>query len=223
MKKLSFAFVEYLHFYLSLRPMMMNSPSVLGAAALDLLAPPRGGGGGGASSSDDASMMTQSNVVKDDAFNFAFPILVFPNANDGNASSSCAKRKRNAVEKLFRCALDGVQRALSRKKSKSGSSDGLVGGGANYLGAAHASHGGEVVHAWLTASRTVLLLAVLLSSESEADEDEEFVARTFRAMERELTRARMNPFGGNGGGLSDEREDEGGRLERCRRAIANAC
>jgi len=219
MKKLSFAFVEYLHFYLSLRPMMMNSPSVLGAAALDLLAPPRGGGGGGASSSDDASMVTQSNVVKDDAFNFAFPILVFPNANDGNASSW----KRNAVEKLFRCALDGVQRALSRKKSKSGSSDGLVGGGANYLGAAHASHGGEVVHAWLTASRTVLLLAVLLSSESEADEDEEFVARTFRAMERELTRARMNPFGGNGGGLSDEREDEGGRLERCRRAIANAC
>jgi len=213
MKKLSFAFVEYLHFCLSLRPMMMNSPSVLGAAALDLLA----------SSSDDASMMTQSNVVKDNAFNFAFPILVFPNANDGNASSSCAKRKRNAVEKLFRCALDGVQRALSRKKSKSGSSDGLVGGGANYLGAAHASHGGEVVHAWLTASRTVLLLAVVSSSESEADEDEEFVARTFRAMERELTRARMNPFGGNGGGLSDEREDEGGRLERCRRAIANAC
>ena len=209
MKKLSFAFVEYLHFCLSLRPMMMNSPSVLGAAALDLLA----------SSSDDASMVTQSNVVKDNAFNFAFPILVFPNANDGNASSW----KRNAVEKLFRCALDGVQRALSRKKSKSGSSDGLVGGGANYLGAAHASHGGEVVHAWLTASRTVLLLAVLLSSESEADEDEEFVARTFRAMERELTRARMNPFGGNGGGLSDEREDEGGRLERCRRAIANAC
>ena len=209
MKKLSFAFVEYLHFCLSLRPMMMNSPSVLGAAALDLLAPR----GGGASSSDDVK----------DAFNFAFPILVFPNANDGNASSSCAKRKRNAVEKLFRCALDGVQRALSRKKSKSGSSDGLVGGGANYLGAAHASHGGEVVHAWLTASRTVLLLAVLLSSESEADEDEEFVARTFRAMERELTRARMNPFGGNGGGLSDEREDEGGRLERCRRAIANAC
>jgi len=193
--------------------MMMNSPSVLGAAALDLLAPPRGGG---ASSSDDVK----------DAFNFAFPILVFPNANDGNASSSCAKRKRNAVEKLFRCALDGVQRALSRrKKSKSGSSDGglVVGGGANYLGAAHASHGGEVVHAWLTASRTVLLLAVVSSSESEADEDEEFVARTFRAMERELTRARMNPFGGNGGGLSDEREDEGGRLERCRRAIANAC
>ena len=201
--------------------MMMNSPSsssspsaraiVLGAAALDLLA----------SSSDDASMVTQSNVVKDNAFNFAFPILVFPNANDGNASSW----KRNAVEKLFRCALDGVQRALSRrKKSKSGSSDGLVGGGgANYLGAAHASHGGEVVHAWLTASRTVLLLAVVSSSESEADEDEEFVARTFRAMERELTRARMNPFGGNGGGLSDEREDEGGRLERCRRAIANAC
>jgi len=218
MKKLSFAFVEYLHFCLSLRQMMMNSPSVLGAAALDLLAPPRGGGGGGgASSSDDASMMTQSNVVKDNAF-FSFPILVFPNANDGNASSW----KRNAVEKLFRCALDGVQRALSRKKSKSGSSDGLVGGGANYLGAAHASHGGEVVHAWLTASRTVLLLAVS-SSESEADEDEEFVARTFRAMERELTRARMNPFGGNGGGLSDEREDEGGRLERCRRAIANAC
>jgi hypothetical protein len=189
--------------------MMMNSPSVLGAAALDLLAPPRGGG---ASSSDDVK----------DAFNFAFPILVFPNANDGNASSW----KRNAVEKLFRCALDGVQRALSRrKKSKSGSSDGglVGGGGANYLGAAHASHGGEVVHAWLTASRTVLLLAVLKSSESEADEDEEFVARTFRAMERELTRARMNPFGGNGGGLSDEREDEGGRLERCRRAIANAC
>ena len=201
--------------------MTMNSPSsssspharavVLGAAALDLLA----------SSSDDASMMMQSNVVKDNAFNFAFPILVFPNANDGNASSW----KRNAVEKLFRCALDGVQRALSRrKKSKSGSSDSLVGGGgANYLGAAHASHGGEVVHAWLTASRTVLLLAVVVPSESEADEDEEFVARTFRAMERELTRARMNPFGGNGGGLSDEREDEGGRLERCRRAIANAC
>ena len=203
---------------------MMNSPSVLGAAALDLLAPPRGGGGGGASSSsDDASMVMQSNVVKDNAFNFAFPILVFPNANDGNASSSCAKSKRNAVEKLFRCALDGVQRALSRRKKSGGSSDTLVvGGGANYLGAAHASHGGEVVHAWLTASRTVLLLAVS-SSESEADEDEEFVARTFRAMERELTRARMNPFGGNGGGLSDEREDEGGRLERCRRAIANAC
>lgn len=202
----------------------MNSPSsssssspharviVLGAAALDLLAPR--GGGGGASSSDDASMMMQSNTVKD-AF-FAFPILVFPAKE--NASKSCARKR--AVEKLFRCALDGVQRALSRKKS-SGSSDGLVGGGANYLGAAHASHGGEVVHAWLTASRTVLLLAVL--SESEADEDEEFVVRTFRAMERELTRARMNPFGGNGGGFSDEREDEGGRLERCRRAIANAC
>lgn len=201
----------------------MNSPSssssssspharviVLGAAALDLLAPR----GGGASSSDDASMMMQSNTVKD-AF-FAFPILVFPAKE--NASKSCARKR--AVEKLFRCALDGVQRALSRKKS-SGSSDGLVGGGANYLGAAHASHGGEVVHAWLTASRTVLLLAVL--SESEADEDEEFVVRTFRAMERELTRARMNPFGGNGGGFSDEREDEGGRLERCRRAIANAC
>lgn len=200
----------------------MNSPSsssssspharviVLGAAALDLLAPR----GGGASSSDDASMMMQSNTVKD-AF-FAFPILVFPAKE--NASKSCARKR--AVEKLFRCALDGVQRALSRKKS-SGSSDGLVGGGANYFGAAHASHGGEVVHAWLTASRTVLLLAVL--SESEADEDEEFVVRTFRAMERELTRARMNPFGGNGGGFSDEREDEGGRLERCRRAIANAC
>lgn len=200
----------------------MNSPSsssssspharviVLGAAALDLLAPR----GGGASSSDDASMMMRSNTVKD-AF-FAFPILVFPAKE--NASKSCARKR--AVEKLFRCALDGVQRALSRKKS-SGSSDGLVGGGANYLGAAHASHGGEVVHAWLTASRTVLLLAVL--SESEADEDEEFVVRTFRAMERELTRARMNPFGGNGGGFSDEREDEGGRLERCRRAIANAC
>ena len=203
----------------------MNSPSssssssspharviVLGAAALDLLAPR--GGGGGASSSDDASMMMRSNTVKD-AF-FAFPILVFPAKE--NASKSCARKR--AVEKLFRCALDGVQRALSRKKS-SGSSDGLVGGGANYFGAAHASHGGEVVHAWLTASRTVLLLAVL--SESEADEDEEFVVRTFRAMERELTRARMNPFGGNGGGFSDEREDEGGRLERCRRAIANAC
>ena len=200
----------------------MNSPSsssssspharviVLGAAALDLLAPR----GGGASSSDDASMMMRSNTVKD-AF-FAFPILVFPAKE--NASKSCARKR--AVEKLFRCALDGVQRALSRKKS-SGSSDGLVGGGANYFGAAHASHGGEVVHAWLTASRTVLLLAVL--SESEADEDEEFVVRTFRAMERELTRARMNPFGGNGGGFSDEREDEGGRLERCRRAIANAC
>ena len=202
----------------------MNSPSsssssspharviVLGAAALDLLAPR--GGGGGASSSDDASMMMRSNTVKD-AF-FAFPILVFPAKE--NASKSCARKR--AVEKLFRCALDGVQRALSRKKS-SGSSDGLVGGGATSCGAAHASHGGEVVHAWLTASRTVLLLAVL--SESEADEDEEFVVRTFRAMERELTRARMNPFGGNGGGFSDEREDEGGRLERCRRAIANAC
>jgi len=206
----------------------MNSPSsssssspharviVLGAAALDLLAPR----GGGASSSDDASMMMRSNTVKD-AF-FAFPILVFPAKE--NASKSCARKR--AVEKLFRCALDGVQRALSRKKS-SGSSDGLVGGGANYLGAAHASHGGEVVHAWLTASRTVLLLAVSSQSEeSEAadEEEEKFVARTFRAMERELTRARMNPFGGNGGGLSDEeRDDEGGRLERCRRALANAC
>ena len=93
------------------------------------------------------------------------------------------------------------------------------------MGAAHASHGDEiVVHAWRTASRTVLLLAVSSQSESEADEEEEkFVARTFRAMERELTRARMNPFGGNGGGLGEERDDEGGRLERCRRAMANAC
>ena len=99
----------------------MNSPSssssssspharviVLGAAALDLLAPR--GGGGGASSSDDASMMMRSNTVKD-AF-FAFPILVFPAKE--NASKSCARKR--AVEKLFRCALDGVQRALSRKK-----------------------------------------------------------------------------------------------------------
>ena len=193
----------------------MNSPSsssspcvIIGSAALDLLASPGGGGGGsgGASSSSDAT--------KDDAFVFASPILVFPGgANTGNGSNDEAARK---VEKLFRCALDGAQRALS--------SSNLAGGGAaaNYLGAAHASHGGEVVHAWLTASRTVLLLALL--SESEAvDEEEKFVAGTFRAMERELARARMNPFGGNGGGLSDERDDGGGRLERCRRAMANAC
>jgi hypothetical protein len=203
-------FVKYLHTVSA--SATMNSPSsssspcvIIGSAALDLLASPGGGGGGsgGASSSD---------ATKDDAFVFASPILIFPaDANTGNGSNDEAARK---VEKLFRCALDGAQRALSN----------LVGGNANnYLGAAHASHGGEVVHAWLTASRTVLLLALL--SESEAvDEEEKFVAGTFRAMERELARARMNPFGGNGGGLSDdERDDGGGRLERCRRAMANAC
>jgi len=130
--------------------------------------------------------------------------------------------ERRAVEKLFRCALDGTQRALSSSSHLLAAAGGAAAN--NYLGAAHASHE-VVVHAWQTASRTVLLLAVSSQSEeSEADEEEEkFVARTFRAMERELTRARMNPFGGNGGGLGEERDDEGGRLERCRRAMANAC
>ena len=196
----------------------MNSPSssssphvIVGAAALDLLASTGGGGGGsgGASSSSDAT--------KDDSFVFASPVLVFP----GNALND---GERRAVEKLFRCALDGAQRALSSSSHLLAGAGGGSAAANNYLGAAHASHGGEVVHAWRTASRTVLLLAVSSQSESEADEEEEkFVARTFRAMERELTRARMNPFGGNGGGLSEERDDEGGRLERCRRAMANAC
>jgi hypothetical protein len=188
-----------------------SSHRVVAGAALDLLnASPGGSGSGGASSSSD------------DSFVFASPILVFP----GNALND---GERRAVEKLFRCALDGAQRALSSSSSHLLAA--AAGGSAaanNYLGAAHASHGGEVVvHAWRTASRTVLLLAVSSQSEeSEAadEEEEKFVARTFRAMERELTRARMNPFGGNGGGLSDEeRDDEGGRLERCRRALANAC
>jgi hypothetical protein len=218
-------FVKYLHTVSA--SATMNSPSssssppviIIGSAALDLLASPGGGGGGsgGASSSD---------ATKDDAFVFASPILIFPaDANTGNGSNDEAARK---VEKLFRCALDGAQRALSSSSSHLLAA--AAGGSAaanNYLGAAHASHGEVVVHAWRTASRTVLLLAVSSQSEeSEAadEEEEKFVARTFRAMGRELTRARMNPFGGNGGGLSDEeRDDEGGRLERCRRALANAC
>ena len=136
-----------------------------------------------------------------------------------NASSS------SKLEKLFLRAADGVQYALTRRHHQSTTIT------ENDVGVVCSSSDGEVVYAWLTASRFVLMLAMTRETEEEEEEEEEEFVRVrkkFQAMESALTRARMNPFFEEEEEKDDSDDDERGkeaggkRWESFRQALANA-
>ena len=143
-----------------------------------------------------------------------------------NASSS------SKLEKLFLRAADGVQYALLERSKTTRQHHQSMTTTENYVGVVCSSSDGEVVHAWLTASRFVLMLAMTRETEEEEEEEEEeFVVRKkFQAMESALVNARMNPFfeeeeeKDDGDDDDDEREKEAGgkKWESFRRALANA-
>ena len=143
-----------------------------------------------------------------------------------NASSS------SKLEKLFLRAADGVQYALTRRHHQSTTIT------ENDVGVVCSSSDGEVVYAWLTASRFVLMLAMTreteeeeVEEEEEEEEEEEFVRvrKKFQAMESALTRARMNPFFEEEEEKDDSDDDDergkeagGKKWESFRQALANA-
>ena len=138
-----------------------------------------------------------------------------------NASSS------SKLEKLFLRAADGVQYALTRRHHQSMTTT------ENYVGVVCSSSDGEVVYAWLTASRFVLMLAMTRETEEEEEEEEEEefvrVRKKFQAMESALTRARMNPFFEEEEEKDDSDDDDergkeagGKKWESFRQALANA-
>ena len=137
-----------------------------------------------------------------------------------NASSS------SKLEKLFLRAADGVQYALTRRHHQSTTIT------ENDVGVVCSSSDGEVVYAWLTASRFVLMLAMTRETEEEEEEEEEEFVRVrkkFQAMESALTRARMNPFFEEEEEKDDSDDDDergkeagGKKWESFRRALANA-
>ena len=136
-----------------------------------------------------------------------------------NASSS------SKLEKLFLRAADGVQYALTRRHHQSTTIT------ENDVGVVCSSSDGEVVYAWLTASRFVLMLAMTRETEEEEEEEEEEFVRVrkkFQAMESALTRARMNPFFEEEEEKDDDDDDERGKeaggkkWESFRQALANA-
>ena len=159
-----------------------------------------------ASSSDDGKRTTTTTTTTTTA----------------NASSS------SKLEKLFLRAADGVQYALTRRHHQSMTTTG------NDVGVVCSSSDGEVVYAWLTASRFVLMLAMTRETEEEEEEEEEAeeefvrVRKKFQAMESALTRARMNPFFEEEEEKDDDDDDERGKeaggkkWESFRQALANA-
>ena len=159
-----------------------------------------------ASSSDDGKRTTTTTTTT---------------TTTANASSS------SKLEKLFLRAADGVQYALTRRHHQSMTTTG------NDVGVVCSSSDGEVVYAWLTASRFVLMLAMTRETEEEEEEEEaeeEFVRvrKKFQAMESALTRARMNPFFEEEEEKDDDDDDERGKeaggkkWESFRQALANA-
>ena len=147
-----------------------------------------------------------------------------------NAFSSSSK-----LEKLFLRAADGVQYALLERSKTTRQHHQSMTTTENYVGVVCSSSDGEVVYAWLTASRFVLMLAMTRETEEEEEEEEaeeEFVRvrKKFQAMESALTRARMNPFfeeeeeKDDDDDDDDERKKEAGgkKWESFRQALANA-
>ena len=143
-----------------------------------------------------------------------------------NASSS------SKLEKLFLRAADGVQYALLERSKTTRQHHQSMTTTENYVGVVCSSSDGEVVYAWLTVSRFVLMLAMTRETEEEEEEvEEEFVVRKkFQAMESALTRARMNPFFEEEEEKDDDDDDDdergkeagGKKWESFRRALANA-
>ena len=116
--------------------MLHNPPRVFGAAVLDVRRVEDASKSGDTIVSSSSSL---SSLVVEPAF-----IL---SQNDGEESSTKLR-----VQKLFQFALDGIERAFALKAPKAM-------GNENYLGVAHCASEGEVVHGWLTASKSILLLA----------------------------------------------------------------
>jgi hypothetical protein len=136
------------------------------------------------------------------------------------------------LEKLFLRAADGVQYALLERSKTTRQHHQSMTTTGNYVGVVCSSSDGEVVYAWLTASRFVLMLAMTRETEEddEEEEEEEFVVRKkFQAMESALTRARMNPFFEEEEEKDDDDDDDergkeagGKKWESFRQALANA-
>jgi hypothetical protein len=137
------------------------------------------------------------------------------------------------LEKLFLRAADGVQYALLERSETTRQHHQSMTTTGNYVGVVCSSSDGEVVYAWLTASRFVLMLAMTRETEEddEEEEEEEFVVRKkFQAMESALTRARMNPFFEEEEEKDDDDDDDdkrgkeagGKKWESFRQALANA-
>ena len=151
-------------------------------------------------------------------------------SDDGKRTTTTTTTTTNAsssskLEKLFLRAADGVQYALTRRHHQSTTIT------ENDVGVVCSSSDGEVVYAWLTASRFVLMLAMTRETEEEEEEEEEEFVRVrkkFQAMESALTRARMNPFFEEEEEKDDDDNDERGKeaggkkWESFRQALANA-
>ena len=196
---------------------------LLGAAALDLEL---------VSSRDVLRLAPLCVVVADD---FKADDAASSNDDDDGKRTTTTTTTANAfssssskLEKLFLRAADGVQYALTRRHHQSMTTTG------NDVGVVCSSSDGEVVYAWLTASRFVLMLAMTRETEEEEEEEEaeeEFVRvrKKFQAMESALTRARMNPFFEEEEEKDDDDDDDerkkeagGKKWESFRRALANA-
>ena len=192
---------------------------LLGAAALDLELVSR----------DILRLAPRVVVVADD-----FKVDDAASSSDDGKRTTTTTTTANAsssskLEKLFLRAADGVQYALTRRHHQSMTTTG------NDVGVVCSSSDGEVVYAWLTASRFVLMLAMTRETEEEEEEEEaeeEFVRvrKKFQAMESALTRARMNPFFEEEEEKDDDDDDDdkrgkeagGKKWESFRQALANA-
>ena len=84
-----------------------------------------------------------------------------------NASSS------SKLEKLFLRAADGVQYALLERRKTPRQHHQSMTTTENYVGVVCSSSDGEVVYAWLNASRFVLMLAMTRETEEEEEEEEQ--------------------------------------------------
>ena len=116
-------------------------PRVFGAAVLDVISVRRRGEED-ASNSGDTSSVSSSLVVE--------------------PRSLCSNEESNARSETVPFALDGIERAFAVKAPKATTT-----GSENYLGVAHCASEGEVVHGWLTASKSILLLATEKREEEE--------------------------------------------------------
>ena len=145
-------------------------------------------------------------------------------------TANAAESSSSKLEKLFLRAADGVQYALLERSKTTRQHHQSMTTTENYVGVVCSSSDGEVVYAWLTASRFVLMLAMTRETEEEEEEEEEFVGvrKKFQAMESALTRARMNPFFEEEEEKGDDDDDERGKeaggkkWESFRQALANA-
>ena len=192
---------------------------LLGAAALDLELVSR-----------DILRLTPLVVVVAD-----FKVDDAASSNDDGKRTTTATANISSsskLDKLFLRAADGVQYALLERSKTTRQHHQSMTTTENYVGVVHSSSDGEVVYAWLTASRFVLMLAMTRETEEddEEEEEEEFVGRKkFQAMESALTRARMNPFFEEEEEKDDDDDDDergkeagGKKWESFRRALANA-